>query len=156
MASTPSIWEPYDPDDPENSPPPAPPVTPEEIRAWEAKCSVRLPSRYADALTLQDGGRVLGTMSLDLSPLSGIESLDGERFEGMYREEDEEGTEMTGRDRMFSIGSECGCEIILDYRGRAEPVILILEHDMGRRLSDTGGASFDDMLKDRGDEAPGE
>lgn len=149
------FWEPIDPEDPDQWWTPPPPATPAEIRAWEAEHSVRLPARYAEALAIQNGGRVRGTMSFDLSPLSEIESLVGERFEGMYREWDEEGAEVPGRDRMFSIGSESGCDIILDYRGKAEPGILILEHDMGRRLSAIGVASFDDLLRGRGDEAPG-
>ena len=151
MADARRFWEPIDPDDPEQLWRPPPPATPEEIRAWEQEHSVRLPARLAAALTVQNGGRVRGTISLDLNPLCWIKSLLDEGCEH-YHEEYE--VEVVGRGRMFTIGNEHGCEIVLDYREKDDPSILRVDHNCEGEVRDDGIGSFDDFLKGRGDEAP--
>jgi len=149
------FWQPIDPDDYDQSWTPRPPATLDEVRAWEAEHSVRLPPRLSTALMVQNGGWVRGTDSLYLSSLSGIKSLVGEECDHYFHEEGNKETEVTGRDKLFVFGIEHDCNLVLDYRRNQDPEILWIDHNVGGRVSPTGMSSFDNLIKGRGEEAPG-
>jgi hypothetical protein len=123
-----------------------PPVAREEIRRWEEQRGVRLPARLAEALASQDGGPVDGTVSLYLEPLEQIESLGDDTYDFIYQEEGASASEVSDRHKLFLVGHDCGCGIVLDYRGKQEPSILILEAGEGGRLTDLGARTFDDLV----------
>lgn len=140
-------------DSPEDNEEVAPGVSSAEIRRWEESHGVRLPRRLAAALSAQDGGRVRGQPELRINGLEGIERLDGDEWEHLYEEGDEGEFPANQRDRLFAFGDQYGCELVLDYRGRDEPGILVVEHGMGGRLAGIGVASFDALIEPPGGEA---
>jgi hypothetical protein len=79
-------------------------------------------------------------------PLAQLESLDDERWDHIYREEGPREYEVTGRDRLWLVGQDCGCGVVLDYRGKQEPGVLILEFNVGGRLCDIGAGTFDEYV----------
>lgn len=137
MDGTGEFWEPPEPGEST-----APPATWDAIRRWERDHGVRLPGMLAAALAVRDGGPVRGTVALEFASLSQFEPLEDTKWNHIYREEGPTEYEVTGRDHLFLVGHNCGCGVILDYRGKQEPGILILEFDVGGRLTDIGTVTF--------------
>jgi hypothetical protein len=96
----------------------------------------------AEALAVRDGGPVRGTVSLEFTSLSQFESLEGTKWDHIYREEGPTEYAVTGRDCLFLVGHDCGCGVVLDYRGKQDPGILILDFNVGGRLSEIDAATF--------------
>jgi hypothetical protein len=150
MAGPGIFWEPPEPGE---SPPS--PATWEEIRRWEAEHSVQLPRLLAEALAVADGGRVRETSSLDINSLAEFETLGCGDWDHIYQEEEGSGPEVVDRDRLFLIGDCFGCGIVLDYRGKQEPAILMLEYEVGGRLRDSGLGTFEELVLDLRSDANG-
>ena len=124
----------------------APPATWDAIRRWERGHGVRLPDMLAEALAVRDGGPVRGTVSLEFARLSQFESLEETKWDHIYREEGPTEYEVPGRDYLFLVGHDCGCGVVLDYRGKQDPGILIIEFDVGGRLTEIGATTFTEYV----------
>jgi hypothetical protein len=146
MSAAETFWEPpnsEDEDDPE-----APPVPEGEIREWEGRNGLRLPASLAEAMRVQNGGRVRGT-DLMIESLGGFSVLDDEQWDEHFSPGNQEEEEFEGVDRskLLSIGDCWGCGVVLDYRRGPDPKVLTMHHNLGGILRDEACGFFDEFIE---------
>lgn len=88
-----------------------------DIRSWETEFGVELPSTLAQALVVQNGGRLLGT-EIDILPIQRFGTLDHGEWAGLLLKEFPSSSD---RARLICVGCLPGGRAILDYRRQGEP-----------------------------------
>ena len=121
------------------------PPSKKEIRQWETKHKLTLPSALARALQTQNGGCVRGT-DLVICPLGEFQLLSESKWDDVFRF----GQIASDRDKLLYIGSldQVPASVILNYADRSEPSVLCLWHDLGDELR-AEADSFDALLGSR-------
>jgi hypothetical protein len=113
-----------------------------DIRAWEAKFGVELPGTLAQALVVQNGGRLLGT-EIDILPIQRFGTLNQGEWVGLLRKEFPSHSD---RARLIYVGFLPGGRAILDYRRHGEPrarnMDPIFDGELRREYD-----SFDDLVR---------
>jgi hypothetical protein len=113
-----------------------------DIRAWEAKFGVELPATLAQALVVQNGGRLLGT-EIDILPIQRFGTLDHGEWAGLLRKEYPSPAD---RARLIYVGWLPGGRAVLDYRRHGEPGVRnmdpIFDGELRREYN-----SFDEVVR---------
>ncbi|MFO0970503.1 MAG: SMI1/KNR4 family protein [Gemmataceae bacterium] len=117
-------------------------ITWADVSAWEGKFGVELPSSLAQALVVQNGGRLLGT-EIDILPIQRFGTLDQGEWVGLLRKELPSPSD---RALMIYVGWLPGGRAILDYRRHREPRVRnmdpIFDGELRREYS-----SFDEVVR---------
>ncbi len=108
-------WEPWTPQQLGYQDPTV--ITLADIRDWEAEFGVELPGILAEALLVQNGGRLLST-EIDILPIQRFGTLDHGEWAGLLRKELPSPSD---RARLIYVGWLPGGRAILDYRRQGEP-----------------------------------
>jgi hypothetical protein len=113
-----------------------------DIRSCEAKFSIELPGILAQALVIQNGGRLLGT-EIDILPIQRFGTLDEGEWVGLLGKAFPSASE---RARFIFVGWMPGGRAILDYRSQGEPRVRnmdpIFDGELRREY-----ASFDEVVR---------
>jgi hypothetical protein len=126
--------------------PQQPPATDADIRAWEGRFGVQLPSTLAAALRVQNGGTVRGTNIL-IYPLPQIAPLTAAKWAHLWEYQANRAFGEPARLVLFGEYMEFPGSFVLNYNAGPVPRVITLCHDVGDELRDHDDGSFDELIR---------